>query len=167
MKLNLLFNNFSQTQDYLTHFLKPDTSFFFYARIQRNIIRVSKLIMESLVTNLPKIPASIGQLTIKRQESLKQRHPGSHDASIGDEAGATKSLDFLNKEYDNLVKFRKQAEERISAMKKSLAVISSRVNNLPGQSIKPRNTVICILSSLLVFRRLSRVKMPLKRHSSV
>ena len=86
--------------------------------------------MESLVTNLPKIPASIGQLTIKRQESLKQRHPGSHDASIGDEAGATKSLDFLNKEYDDLVKFRKQAEERISAMKKSLAVISSRVNNL-------------------------------------
>ena len=97
MKLNLLFNNFSQTQDYLTHFLTPDTSFFFfYARIQRNIIRVSKLIVESLVTNLPKIPASIGQLTIKRQESLKQRHPGSHNASIGDEAGATKSLHFLN-----------------------------------------------------------------------
>ena len=61
---------------------------------------------------------------------MKQRHPGSHDASIRDEAGATKSLDFLNKEYDDLVKFRKRAEERISAMKKSLAVISSRVNNL-------------------------------------
>ena len=28
------------------------------------------------------------------------------------------------------VKFRKQAEERISAMDKSLAVMSSRVNNL-------------------------------------
>ena len=132
MKLNLLFNNFAQTQGYLTHFLKPDTAFFFMHEYKETCtIRASKLIMESLVTYLPKIPASIGQLTIKRQESLKQRHPGSHDASIGDEAGATKSHDFLNKEYDDLVKFRKQAEERISAMKKSLAVISlSRVNNL-------------------------------------
>ena len=101
------------------------------------------------------------------KESLKQQRPGSHDASNGDEAGATKSLDFLSKEYDVLVKFRKQAEERISAMEKSSAVISSRVNNLARQSIKPRNTVILITSNLLVFRRLSRVKMPLKRHSSV
>ena len=53
------------------------------------------------------------------KESLKQQRPGSHDASNGDEAGATKSLDFLSKEYDVLVKFRKQAEERISAMEKS------------------------------------------------
>ena len=64
------------------------------------------------------------------KESLKQQRPGSHDASNGDEAVATKSLDFLSKEYDVLVKFRKQAEERISALEKSSAVISSRVNNL-------------------------------------
>ena len=64
------------------------------------------------------------------KESLKQQRPSSHDVSIGDEAGTTKSLDFLSKEYDVLVKFRKQAEERISVMEKSLAVMSSRVNNL-------------------------------------
>ena len=39
-------------------------------------------------------------------------------ASNGDEAGATKSLDSLSKEYDDLGKFRKQAEARISAMEK-------------------------------------------------
>ena len=113
-----------------------------------------------------KVDTVFGELK-QLKESLKQQRPGSHDASNGDEAGATKSLDFLSKEYDVLVKFRKQAEERISAMEKSSAVISSRVNNLARQSIKPRNTVILITSNLLVFRRLSRVKMPLKRHSSV
>ena len=40
------------------------------------------------------------------------------------------SPDFVSKEYYDLVKFQKQAEERISAMEKSLAIISSRVNNL-------------------------------------
>ena len=77
-----------------------------------------------------KVDTIFGELQ-QLKESLKQQRPGSHDASNGDEAGATaKSLDFLSKEYDVLVKFRKQAEERISAMEKSLAVISSRVNNL-------------------------------------
>ena len=64
------------------------------------------------------------------KESLKQQHPSSHDESNGDEASATKTPDFLSKEYYNLFKFRKQTEERISAMEKSLAVISSRVNNI-------------------------------------
>ena len=40
------------------------------------------------------------------------------------------SPDFVSKEYYDLVKFQKQAEDRISAMEKSLAIISSRVNNL-------------------------------------
>ena len=53
-------------------------------------------------------------------------------------------------------------------MEKSLAVISPRVNNLARAIlIKSRITVIIIMSNLLVFRRLSRVKMPLKRHNSV
>ena len=76
-----------------------------------------------------KVDTGFGELK-QRKESLKQQRPSSHDVSIGDEAGTTKSLDFLSKEYDVLVKFRKQAEERISAMEKSLAVMSSRVNNL-------------------------------------
>ena len=76
-----------------------------------------------------KVDTVLGELK-QLKESLKQQCPGSHDASSSDEAGATKSLDFLSKEYDVLVKFRKQAEERISAMEKSLAVTSSRVNNL-------------------------------------
>ena len=110
------------------------------------------------------VDAVFGELIKQRKESLKQQHPGGHDASNGDEAGATKSPDLPCKEYDVLIKFRKQAEERISSMERSLVVISSR--NL-RQSIKPRNTVIPIMSSLLVFWRLSRVKMPLKRDSSV
>ena len=77
-----------------------------------------------------KVDTVFGELNKQLKESLKQQRPGSHNASNGDEAGATKSLDFLSKEYDVLVKFRKQAEERISAMEKSSAVISSRVNNL-------------------------------------
>ena len=76
-----------------------------------------------------KVDSGFGGLK-QLKESLKQQRPSSHDVSIGDEAGTTKSLDFLSKEYDVLVKFRKQAEERISAMEKSLAVMSSRVNNL-------------------------------------
>ena len=76
-----------------------------------------------------KVDTGFGELK-QLKESLKQQRPSSHDVSIGDEAGTTKSLDFLSKEYDVLVKFRKQAEERISAMEKSLAVMSSRVNNL-------------------------------------
>jgi len=63
-----------------------------------------------------KVDAVFGELIKQLKESLKQQHPGSHDASNGDETGATKSLDFLSKEYDVLVKFRKQAEERISAI---------------------------------------------------
>ena len=76
-----------------------------------------------------KVDSGFGELK-QLKESLKQQRPSSHDVSIGDEAGTTKSLDFLSKEYDVLVKFRKQAEERISVMEKSLAVMSSRVNNL-------------------------------------
>ena len=44
--------------------------FFFDARIQIDIKRASKLIMDSLVTNLPKIAASIGLLTIRRHYML-------------------------------------------------------------------------------------------------
>ena len=76
-----------------------------------------------------KVDSGFGELK-QLKESLKQQRPSSHDVSIGDEAGTTKSLDFLSKEYDVLVKFRKQAEERISVLEKSLAVMSSRVNNL-------------------------------------
>ena len=76
-----------------------------------------------------KVDSGFGELK-QLKESLKQQRPSSHDVSIDDEAGTTRSLDFLSKEYDVLVKFRKQAEERISAMEKSLAVMSSRVNNL-------------------------------------
>ena len=76
-----------------------------------------------------KVDSGFGELK-QLKESLKQQRPSSYDVSIGDEAGTTTSLDFLSKEYDVLVKFRKQAEERISAMEKSLAVMSSRVNNL-------------------------------------
>ena len=64
-----------------------------------------------------KVDALFGELK-QLKKSLKQQHPGSHDTSNCDEAGATKSLDFLSKEYDDLVKFRKQAEARISAMEK-------------------------------------------------
>ena len=117
-----------------------------------------------------KVDTVFGELK-QLKESLKQQRPGSHDASNGDEAGTTKSLDFLSKEYDVLVKFRKQAEERISAMEKSSAVTGLSYHLaliiLLRQSIKPRNTVILTTSNLLVFRGLSRVKMPLKRHSSV
>ena len=76
-----------------------------------------------------KVDTVFGELK-QLKDSLTQQRPGSHDASNGDEAGATKFLDFLSKEYGVLVKFRKQGEERISAMEKYLAVISSRVNNL-------------------------------------
>ena len=57
-----------------------------------------------------KVDAVFGELK-QLKECLKQQHPGSHDASNGDEASATKPLDFLSKQYDDLVKFRKQAEE--------------------------------------------------------
>ena len=57
-----------------------------------------------------KVDAVFGELK-QLKECLKQQHPGSHDASNGDAASATKPLDFLSKQYDDLVKFRKQAEE--------------------------------------------------------
>ena len=59
---------------------------------------------------IEKVDAVFGELK-QLKESLKQQHPGSHDANNGDEASATKSQDFLSKKYDNLVKFRKQAQE--------------------------------------------------------
>ena len=58
-----------------------------------------------------KVDTVFGELK-QLKESLTQQRPGCHDASNGDEAGATKSLDFLSKECDVLVKFRKQAEKK-------------------------------------------------------
>ena len=48
----------------------------------------------------------------KVQEDLKSNQSGGHAARVTDNPDVPKSLDFLSKEYDDLIKFRDRAWEK-------------------------------------------------------
>lgn len=66
----------------------------------------------------------------KVQEDLKSNQTGGHVASATDNPDVPKSLDFLSKEYDDLIKFRDRAWEKISALEKLLKELSTDVSKV-------------------------------------
>ena len=79
--------------------------------------------MQSLKAENDKLKEKVDEVFAelkKVQEDLKSNQTGGHVASITDNPNAPKSLDFLSKEYDDLIKFRDRAWDKIFALEKLL-----------------------------------------------
>ncbi|XP_068717170.1 uncharacterized protein [Montipora capricornis] len=64
------------------------------------------------------------------QDLFKTRGDDSHVESSSEAAEQMKSLEYLSKEYDDLVRFRKQVGDKLNAIEKTLSDLLTKVNEL-------------------------------------